>query len=171
MRRRIYKLQTKFTLLGMDGADWGVIIGTFAFSINFFQSTLGSRAAIFLSILCTALNYFIWHLIKDRVPEKFSEHLFRWLAEPEVYKVVADTKNVPLVVDLEEVRRSRAIKQKIMKQAKTQPRQVQATKVQATKVQVVRIQGTKAQAAKVQTAKAQPQQKQAQKYQGKFRGI
>jgi hypothetical protein len=99
MKRRIYKLKTNFTLLGMDGADWGILIGTFAFSINFLQSTLGSKAALFFSIVCTALVYFVWHLVKDKVPERFMKHFFSWLAEPEVYRVMPDTKNIPLVVN------------------------------------------------------------------------
>jgi hypothetical protein len=105
MRRRIYKLKTTFTILGMDAVDWAMIIGTFAVTVNVFQSVLGGRSALLLSLICTALVYFTWHLLKDRVPENFSTHLIRWLAEPEVYKVVPDLQNVPLVVDFDEVRR------------------------------------------------------------------
>jgi hypothetical protein len=105
MRRRIYKLKTTFTILGMDAVDWAMIIGTFAVTVNLFQSVLGGRSALLLSLICTALVYFSWHLLKDRVPENFSTHLIRWLAEPEVYKVVPDLQNVPLVVDFEEIHR------------------------------------------------------------------
>jgi hypothetical protein len=105
MRRRIYKLKTTFTILGMDAVDWAMIIGTFAVTVNVFQSVLGGRSALLLSLICTALVYFSWHLLKDRVPENFSTHLIRWLAEPEVYKVVPDLQNVPLVVDFEEIHR------------------------------------------------------------------
>jgi hypothetical protein len=111
MKRRIYKLKTKFTLLGMEAVDWAIIFGTFVVTVNVFSNTLGSRLALLLSIVCTALVYFVWHLVKDHVPEKFSEHLFKWLGEPEVYKIVPDTKNVPLVVDFEEIQRNRKIKE------------------------------------------------------------
>jgi hypothetical protein len=105
MKRRIYKLKTTFTLLGMEAGDWAIIFGTFVVTLNVFQNTLGSRLALFLSVVCTAIVYFIWHFVKDKVPEKFSAHLFGWLGEPEIYKVVPDTKNVPLVVDFKEVQR------------------------------------------------------------------
>jgi hypothetical protein len=57
-----------------------------------------------IAVICTALVFFVWHLVKDKVPEKFTTHLFGWLGEPEVYKLVPDTKNVPLVVNFSEVR-------------------------------------------------------------------
>jgi hypothetical protein len=102
MKRRIYKLGTKFTMLGLDAGDLGVLFGTFVVTLNFFQN-LGSRLSLFLSIVFTALIFFIWHLVKDRVPDKFMNHLFSWLGEPEVYKIVPDTKNVPLVLDFKQV--------------------------------------------------------------------
>lgn len=105
MKRRIYKLKTKFTLLGMEAVDWGVIVGTFAVSLNLLDAVLGSRVALLLSLVLTALVYFVWHLVKDNVPEHFSTHLLKWLGEPEVYKVVPDLQNVPLFVDFEEVQR------------------------------------------------------------------
>jgi hypothetical protein len=106
VRRRIYKLSTKFTLLGLEGADFGILFATFVVTINFFKNTLGQRTALFLSLAATALVFFVWHLVKDKVPDKFMTHLFGWLGEPEVYKVVPDTKNIPLVVDFNEVRKS-----------------------------------------------------------------
>lgn len=105
MKRRIYKLKTKFTMLGMDAVDWGIIIGTFAVSVNLFRTMAGDRLGLLLSIVCTAVVYFVWHLVKDSVPEHFSTHVIRWLGEPEVYKVVPDLQNVPLFVDFDEVRR------------------------------------------------------------------
>jgi hypothetical protein len=102
MKRRIYKLSTKFTMLGMDAGDLGVLFGTFVVTLNFFQN-LGSRLSLFLAIVCTALVFFVWHLVKDKVPDKFMNHLFSWLGEPEVYKIVPDTKNVPLVVDFKQM--------------------------------------------------------------------
>jgi hypothetical protein len=104
VKRRIYKLRTNFTLLGLDAADWGILFGTFVLTLNFFQNTLGSRAALLISVICTATVYVVWHLVKDKVPERFSTHLLGWLGEPEIYKVMPDTKNVPLVVDFNEVR-------------------------------------------------------------------
>jgi hypothetical protein len=121
MKRRIYKLNTTFTLLGMDAADWAIIFGTFIVTLNLFNSTLGNRASLLISVICTALSYFVWHLVKDKVPEKFSTHLLKWLAEPEVYKIVPDTKNVPLVVNFEEVQRSRKTKEESTKRLKLPP--------------------------------------------------
>lgn len=114
MKRRIYKLATKFTLLGLDPGDWAILFGTFVATLNFFQN-LGSRLSLFIAILCTALVFFAWHFIKDKVPDKFMNHLFTWLGEPEVYKVVPDTKNIPLVVDFQHAHK--ADKQRSSKQA------------------------------------------------------
>jgi hypothetical protein len=104
MKRRIYKLQTNFTLLGLDATDWGILFATFVITLNFFKNTLGQRAALLISLISTALVYIVWHLVKDKVPENFMKHLLGWLGEPEIYKVMPDTKNVPLVVDFSEVR-------------------------------------------------------------------
>lgn len=112
MKRRIYKLKTKFTLLGLEGVDWGILFATFVLTLNFFRNTLGQRTALLLSIVATACVFFVWHLVKDHVPEKFSTHLFTWLGEPEVYKVVPDTKNVPLVVNFEEIQQAKKIREK-----------------------------------------------------------
>jgi hypothetical protein len=103
MKRRIYKLSTKFTLLGLEGADFGILFATFVVTLNFFRNTLGQRSAVFLSLAATTFVFFVWHLVKDKVPEKFINHLFGWLGEPEVYKVVQDTQNVPLVVDFKQI--------------------------------------------------------------------
>jgi uncharacterized ion transporter superfamily protein YfcC len=105
MKRRIYKLGTKFTMLGLDPADWGILFGTFAASLQLFQGT-GNRLSLLIAIVCTAIVFFIWHLVKDKVPEKFMNHLFTWLGEPEVYKVVQDTRNVPLVVDFKQLNKA-----------------------------------------------------------------
>jgi hypothetical protein len=109
MKRRIYKLKTKFTLLGLEPGDWALLFGTFIFSLNFFQN-LGNRISLLLALVLTALVFVIWNLVKDNVPEHFTKHLFGWLGEPEVYKVVPDTKNVPLVIDFNEVRASKPSK-------------------------------------------------------------
>jgi hypothetical protein len=105
MKRRIYKLKTKFTLLGMDPVDWGIIIGTFVVSVRIFQTMAGDRLGLLLSLVSTAAVFFVWHLVKDSVPEHFSTHIVKWMGEPEVYKVVPDLQNVPLFVDFDEVRR------------------------------------------------------------------
>jgi hypothetical protein len=103
MKRRIYKLKTKFTLLGLEPSDWALLFGTFVVTLNFFQN-LGSRVSLLLALVLTTLAFIVWNLVKDNVPEHFTKHLLGWLGEPEVYKVVPDTKNVPLVIDFEEVR-------------------------------------------------------------------
>jgi hypothetical protein len=105
MKRRIYKLGTKFTMLGLDPADWGILFGTFAGSLQLFQGT-GNRLSLLIAIVCTSLVFFVWTLVKDKVPEKFMDHLFALLGEPEVYKVVQDTRNVPLVVDFKQINKA-----------------------------------------------------------------
>lgn len=110
MKRRIFKLKTPFTLLGLDPVDWGILFATFVLSLNFFKNTLGQRTALLISIVATASVYFAWHLVKDRVPENFANHFIRWLGEPEVYKVVPDTKNIPLLVDFNEIRNRKSSK-------------------------------------------------------------
>ena len=104
MKHRLYKLESKFTFMGMSWFDWGVVLGTFIFSIQVLTVLVGPRLKLLLAVAVTALVYFVWHLIKDRVPDKFGEHFITWMGEPEIYKCVPDTQNVPLVVDPEQVR-------------------------------------------------------------------
>ena len=108
MKHRLYKLESKFTFMGMSWFDWGVILGTFIFSIQILTVLVGPRLKLLLALLVTALVYFVWHLIKDRVPDKFGEHFVTWMGEPEIYKCVPDTQNVPLVVDHEQVRSAKS---------------------------------------------------------------
>lgn len=104
MKHRLYKLESKFTVLGMGWLDWAVILGTFVFSVQVLGAFATPRLKFFLCLLVTAFVYWAWFLIKDKVPDKFPEHFVVWLGEPEVYRCVPDTKNVPLVVDFEQVR-------------------------------------------------------------------
>lgn len=104
MKHRLYKLESKFTFMGMSWFDWGVILGSFIFGLQIIGVFVGPRLKLLLALLVTALVYFVWHLVKDRVPDKFGEHFIVWMGEPEVYKCVPDTQNVPLVVDHEQVR-------------------------------------------------------------------
>jgi hypothetical protein len=105
MKRRIYKLKSEFTILGLGVTDWAILFGTFIFTINFFRP-LGGRMSLVLCLVCTAAVYLGWNLIKDNVPDKFMNHLVKWLSEPEVYKVVPDTKNVPLVINLDNLQQT-----------------------------------------------------------------
>ena len=103
MRHRLYKLETKFTILGMGMFDLGVTLGAFIFSIQILSVAVHPRLQLVLAIIITAVVYWAWHLVKDKVPDKFPEHFMTWLGEPEVYRCVPDTENVPLVIDLAQV--------------------------------------------------------------------
>lgn len=104
MKHRLYKLESKFTILGMSVADWLVIFGAFIFSTQVLSAFAPPRLKLFISIIVVAFVYWAWYLVRDRVPDKFPEHFLMWLGEPEVYRCVPDTQNVPLVVDAEQVR-------------------------------------------------------------------
>ena len=104
MKHRLYKLETNFTILGMSWLDWAVILGAFIFSTQVLTAFATPRLKFFLALFITAFVYWVWYLVKDKVPDKFPEHFIVWLGEPEVYRCVPDTKNVPLVVDFEQVR-------------------------------------------------------------------
>ena len=104
MKHRLYKLESKFTILGMGWLDWAIVLGAFIFSTQVLGAFATPRLKFFLCLLVTALVYWAWFLIKDKVPDKFPEHFVVWLGEPEVYRCVPDTQNVPLVVDPEQVR-------------------------------------------------------------------
>ena len=106
MRHRLYKLETKFTILGMGMFDLGVTLGAFIFSIQILGVLVHPRLQLVLAIIVTAVIYWAWHLVKDKVPDKFPEHFMTWLGEPEVYRCVPDTDNVPLVVDFDKVPRA-----------------------------------------------------------------
>ena len=104
MKHRLYKLESKFTILGMSAVDWGVILGTFIFSTQVLGIFAPPRLKLFLCLFIVALVYWGWYLLKDKIPDKFAEHFIIWLGEPEVYRCVPDTDNVPLVVDHAQVR-------------------------------------------------------------------
>lgn len=104
MKHRLYKLESKFTFMGMSWFDWGIILGAFIFSLQVLGVFFGPRMKPLVALVVTALVYWLWHLVRDRVPDKFGEHFLAWLGEPEIYRCVPDTRNMPLVVDFEQLR-------------------------------------------------------------------
>lgn len=108
MKHRLYKLESKFTILGMGWFDWCVILGSFMFGIQFLGALAHPKLQLVIGLLTTAFVYWAWHLVKDKVPDKFPEHFIGWIGEPEVYRCVPDTQNVPLVVDFTQVRAAKS---------------------------------------------------------------
>ena len=104
MKHRLYKLESKFTFMGLSPLDIGVLLGTFILSIQILGIFVGPRLKLFLVLIITAFVFWAWNLVRDRVPDKFGEHFLTWLGEPEVYRCVPDVDNMPLVVDFEQVR-------------------------------------------------------------------
>ena len=104
MKHRLYKLESKFTIMGMGWFDWCVLLGSFMFGIQVLGAIAHPKLQLVIGLLTAAFGYWAWHLVKDKVPDKFPEHFMEWLSEPEVYRCVPDTQNVPLVVDFEQVR-------------------------------------------------------------------
>ena len=107
MKHRLYKLESKFTFMGLGWLDIGIVLGTFICSIQILGLLVGPRPKLVLSLLLTAFTYFVWHFFKDKVPDKFGEHFMIWLGEPEVYRCVPDMQNMPLSVDFEGLRDSK----------------------------------------------------------------
>lgn len=104
MRHRVYKLRNRLTLLGLDLADWGVVVGSWLLALQTVGPLVGGRGRLLVAVVVTVLAYRGWVTLKDRVPERFAIHLLLWLAEREVNRVTPDPQLFPVIVDPSRVR-------------------------------------------------------------------
>ena len=99
MHHRVYKLTHGVSLLGLRPQDFVVIL----FSVIIGLNVLGALFPGYLRLVVAAafifLTFKVWQSLRDRLPEHYFSHLFRWLSEPEVYRPSPDLRAIPLIVD------------------------------------------------------------------------
>jgi hypothetical protein len=100
MQHRIYKLNNRLTIFGLELDDLGVAAGAF-FALNgVIPAISSSRMNIIFIVIGTYLAVRAWVSVKDSVPDKFFPHLLNWLAERDSFYATPDLEPSPVVVDL-----------------------------------------------------------------------
>ena len=100
MQHRVYKLNNRLTIFGLEFSDLGVAaVSFFAFN-GIVAATMDTRLNLVFIIGATFLITRIWIGVKDNVPDKFFMHLLLWLAEKDRYYATPDLEPTPVVVDV-----------------------------------------------------------------------
>ena len=98
MYHRVYTLTHGVSQLGLRPQDFVVILFSFTIGLN----VIGAFFEGFLRLIVAAafifLTFKVWQSLRDRMPDKYLLHLFRWLSEPEVYRVSPDVRAIPLLI-------------------------------------------------------------------------
>lgn len=98
LRHRVYRLKTKVSLLGLELADWFVILLSWLLLKQGLNALVGERLSLLAAAIGTFLVFRLWQGLKDKVPEKFVLHLISWFAEADSYRLYPDFKTGPLTV-------------------------------------------------------------------------
>lgn len=99
MEHRIYNLDTKMKVLGLELGDIGVIVVTWYLIFLIVGAMLPDRARLVTAIAVTIVVYQVWIRVKDRVPSNFVPHLASWVAERSEYEVTPDLNPQPYLID------------------------------------------------------------------------
>lgn len=103
MEHRIYNLDTKMKILGLELGDIGVIVLTWYITFLMVGAMLPDRVRLFTAIGITIVIYQVWIRVKDRVPSNFVAHFAGWIAERAEYEVTPDLNPQPYVIDFQAV--------------------------------------------------------------------
>lgn len=101
MQHRVYKLNNRLTILGLEFTDMGVAAVSFFLMNGVVSATLDTRINILLIVAGTFLITRIWVSVKDNVPDKFFLHLIYWLAEKDRYYATPDLEPAPVIIDVD----------------------------------------------------------------------
>ena len=104
MRHRVYRLGGRVSLLGLELADWFIILIAWL-ALKQLAGPLGSRLSLFIAGVGTFLAFRLWQRVKDAVPERFAAHLMVWMIEADVYCLGPDIHNAPLIVETKAAKR------------------------------------------------------------------
>ena len=107
MRHRVYHLTHGVSLLGLRPQDFVVILFSVLIGLNVLGALFPGRWRLVFAGVFIFLTFKGWQVLRDRLPNKFFLHLFRWLSEPEVFKVRPDFRAIPLVVNPVSVQKKR----------------------------------------------------------------
>jgi hypothetical protein len=98
LRHRVYHLRSRVSLLGLELADWLVLLMSWLALKQGLVGVLGERFSLLAALLGTWTVLRLWQRVKDRVPERFAMHLMTWLGEADSYRLGPDLRGCPLVV-------------------------------------------------------------------------
>jgi len=101
MQHRVYKLNNKLTIFGLEFSDMSVAAVSFFVMNGLVSSTLNTRINILLIVAGTFLLTRIWMSVKDSVPDKYFLHLIYWLAEKDRAYATPDLEPAPVIVDVD----------------------------------------------------------------------
>lgn len=100
MQHRVYKLNNRLTIFGLEFSDMGVAAVAFFLMNGLVSATLNTRVNILLIVAGTFLVTQTWLRIKDSVPDKFFPHVAYWLAERDHLYATPDLEPAPVIVDV-----------------------------------------------------------------------
>jgi len=107
VQHRVYKLNNRLTIFGLEFSDMGVAAVSFFVMNGLVSATLNTRINILLIVAGTFLITRIWMSVKDNVPDKFFLHLLYWLAEKDHLYATPDLEPAPVIVDVDAVMAAR----------------------------------------------------------------
>lgn len=105
MEHRIYNLDTKMKILGLELGDIGVIVMAWYITFLMIGVMLPDRVRLLAAVGITIVTFQVWIRVKDRVPSNFVAHFAGWIAERTEYEVTPDLDPQPYVIDFQAVDR------------------------------------------------------------------
>src|SRR5690606_9729878 len=107
VQHRVYKLNNRLTIFGLEFSDMGVAAVSFFVMNGLVSATLNTRINILLIVAGTFLITRIWRSVKDDVPDQFCLHLLSWLAEKHRLSTAPALEPAPVIVDVDAVMAAR----------------------------------------------------------------
>lgn len=99
MQHKLYNLDSKQTILGIDLSDIMVGITTWMLGNFLAGEFLPPRLQMLTVVVTMASALTLWRAFKDKLPPGFFRHFLSWATEANAYRIGPDTKARPAVVD------------------------------------------------------------------------
>ena len=103
MQHKLYNLDSKQTILGIDLSD--IMVGITVWMLGNFLAGefLPPRLQMLTIVVTMAFALTVWRAFKDKLPPGFFRHFLSWATEANAYRIGPDTKARPVVVDHQRV--------------------------------------------------------------------
>ena len=98
MYHRVYTLTHGVSQLGLRPQDFVVILFGFTIGLNVIGAFFEGYLRLVVAAAFLFLTFKVWQSLRDRMPDKYLIHLFRWLSEPEVFRASPDSRAIPLLI-------------------------------------------------------------------------
>jgi hypothetical protein len=109
MTHRLYKLTHGVSLLGLKPQDLVILYLAYMLGFQLLGPLFPGRGRVVFAVVFILIVFKLWQALRDKLPEKFFQHLAMWLSEPEVYRAGPDHQALPLMVDPVKVREARRV--------------------------------------------------------------